>query len=154
MTLALTLALVQQTQAHVANPDDVKSSDAIIASLYSVISGPAGQKRDWNRFKSLFSPSGKMAAIAKNREGKQVLVAMSPDDYIARSGPFLEKNGFFEKEVRRKTMKVMDMVQVFSDYESRNLPEDKKPFQIGTNAIQVYSDGSRWYIHSVLWQAK
>jgi len=32
-----------------ANPRDVESIDAIIAATYDVISGPAGQKRDWNR---------------------------------------------------------------------------------------------------------
>ena len=31
---------------------DVASVDAIIASLYDVISGPAGQARDWNRHSS------------------------------------------------------------------------------------------------------
>lgn len=30
-----------------ANPADVESIDAIIAASYDVISGPAGQKRDW-----------------------------------------------------------------------------------------------------------
>ncbi|MEE8594523.1 MAG: hypothetical protein V3T25_01520, partial [Gemmatimonadota bacterium] len=37
-----------------ADSDDVESIDAIIAALYDVISGPAGQERDWNRFRSLF----------------------------------------------------------------------------------------------------
>ena len=35
---------------------DVASPDAIIAAAYDVISGPAGQKRDWNRMRSLFYP--------------------------------------------------------------------------------------------------
>ena len=42
-----------------ANPADVASPDAIIAALYDVISGPAGQPRDWNRFRSLFAPGAK-----------------------------------------------------------------------------------------------
>ncbi len=32
-----------------AQPSDVGSSDAILAALYDVISGPAGTQRDWNR---------------------------------------------------------------------------------------------------------
>ena len=42
-----------------ANPKDVGSLDAIVAAVYDVISGPAGD-RDWNRFRSLFVPEGLM----------------------------------------------------------------------------------------------
>ena len=37
-----------------ANPADVASIDAIMKAVYDVISGDAGQKRDWDRFRSLF----------------------------------------------------------------------------------------------------
>jgi hypothetical protein len=157
MVLAITLVVALQSsgaQALTANLDDVKSVDTIVASLYHVISGPAGQKRDWNRFRSLFSPKGTLAALVKDRDGRTKLVTMTPEDYINGSGPILERNGFFEREVRRKTQKTMDMVQIFSDYESGYSAQDKKPFQVGTNAIQAYTDGTRWYIHSVLWQGK
>ena len=36
-----------------AAPNDVKSIDAIVAAVYDVISGPAGE-RDWDRLRSLF----------------------------------------------------------------------------------------------------
>ncbi|HBB95831.1 MAG TPA: hypothetical protein DC054_10610, partial [Blastocatellia bacterium] len=44
-----------QTAAAVppANPADVATMDAIVASLYDVISGPPGA-RNWDRFRSLF----------------------------------------------------------------------------------------------------
>jgi hypothetical protein len=154
MILSVAFALLTQTTVPEPNPTDVKSPEALLASLYDVISGPAGQKRDWNRFKSLFSPKGTMAALAKNREGKMVLVTMTPDDYIARSGPYLETKGFFEKETRRKLVKSGNMVNIFSDYESRNTLTDKKPIQTGTNSLQMNFDGSRWFIHSVLWQGQ
>jgi hypothetical protein len=35
------------------NPGDVDTVDHLIASLYDVVSGTAGQ-RDWNRFRALF----------------------------------------------------------------------------------------------------
>jgi hypothetical protein len=35
-----------------ANPADVHSVNAILAALYDVISGPAGQPRDWTRMRS------------------------------------------------------------------------------------------------------
>ncbi len=158
MTIAsLLLGIVLQTPAvaapPVAKPEDVATQDAIIKSLYDVISGPAGQKRDWDRFRSLFAANGRLTAVVKNK-GEWVAVAMTPEDYISRSGPFLEKQGFFEREVKRKIDNVQGMSMAWSDYESRNKPDDEKPFQTGTNAIQMYTDGKRWFLLSVLWQAK
>lgn len=43
-----------------ADPTDVASADAIVAALYDVISGPAGQKRNWDRFRSLFAPGARL----------------------------------------------------------------------------------------------
>ncbi|HZH06175.1 MAG TPA: hypothetical protein VEY69_05825, partial [Lautropia sp.] len=43
-----------------ARPADVRSVESIVAALYDVISGDAGVKRDWNRFRSLFYPGARM----------------------------------------------------------------------------------------------
>jgi hypothetical protein len=154
ISFIIAAVLLQTPQAPIANPEDVKSEDAIVKALYSVISGPAGEKRNWDRFRSLFSPKGTMAAVVKNRAGKMVCVNMTPEDYVTRSGPFLEKNGFFERESKRKSMRSIDLVCLMSEYESRNKADDKKPFETGTNSFQLYFDGSRWYIQSILWQDK
>ena len=41
-----------------AIPGDVATMDSIVAAVYDVISGPAAQKRSWDRFRSLFIPGG------------------------------------------------------------------------------------------------
>ena len=43
-----------------ANPADVATLDAIMKAVYEVISGDAGQKRDWDRFRSLFHKDAKL----------------------------------------------------------------------------------------------
>src|SRR5690349_17676023 len=60
-----------------ANPKDVESIDAIMAALYGVISGPAGE-RDWNRFRSLFLPEARMGAVRKTPEGKFAAASFTP----------------------------------------------------------------------------
>jgi|CXWL01.1.fsa_nt_gi hypothetical protein len=159
MTIAsLLLGLVLQNSTvaapPAAKPEDVATQDSIIKSLYDVISGPAGQKRDWDRFRSLFAPNGRLTAVVKNSKAEWVAVGMTPDDYVNRSGKVIEERGFFEKEVKRKIDNVQGMSMAWSDYESRMKADDEKPFQTGTNAIQMYSDGKRWFLLSVLWQAK
>lgn len=137
-----------------AKPSDVSSIDDIIGSLYSVISGPAGQKRDWDRMKSLFMPDGRLTATSRRPNGTVGHGSMTVQGYIDRSGPYLEKEGFFEKEISRSTHRFGDIAQVFSTYASRHLPEDKEPFERGINSIQLYSDGKRWWIVSVLWEGE
>jgi hypothetical protein len=41
---------------------------------------------------------------------------------------------------------------VFSTYESRNKLADEKPFMRGINSIQLWNDGKRWWLISVLWE--
>src|SRR5258708_24109088 len=54
------------TQVPVPKPEDVKSADSILAAVYSVISGPAGD-RDWNRFRSWFLPFPSPTPSANDR---------------------------------------------------------------------------------------
>ena len=46
-----------------ADPEDVASVDAIVAAVYDVISGPAGEARDWDRFRSLFLPGARLIPV-------------------------------------------------------------------------------------------
>src|SRR5580658_7280184 len=45
------------------NPSDVDTVEHLVAALYDVISGPAGKPRDWDRFRSLFLPDGRLGVI-------------------------------------------------------------------------------------------
>lgn len=137
-----------------ANSKDVESVDAIIKSLYDVISGPAGQTRNWDRMRTLFIPEAKMMTTGKKPDGTMTKRVMSLEDYIGTSGPYLEKNGFFEVEISRKMEQFGSVVHLFSTYESRHKAEDQKPFVRGINSIQLWYDGKRWWIVSIFWQGE
>jgi hypothetical protein len=71
-----------------ANPADVASIDSIMKAVYDVISGDAGQKRDWDRFRSLFHKDAKLIPSGKNQQtGVQGARFLSPEDYIAAQRP-------------------------------------------------------------------
>jgi hypothetical protein len=133
---------------------DVQSVDGIVAALYDVISGAAGKPRDWDRMRSLFAPEGRLMAVGARPDGSVVLRAMSVEDYITRNSKAFATKGFFEKEAARTSETFGQIVHVFSTYESRNAPDDAKPFQRGINSIQLYHDGKRWWIVNVLWRAE
>ena len=131
-----------------ANPADVASLDAIMRSVYDVISGPAGQKRDWNRMRSLFTANARMMP-----HGPRGLRSGGVEDYIAASGPFLEKEGFIEREVARRTEQYGDIAHVFSTYEARNRA-DGPVIMRGINSFQLVRHAGRWWVVSIMWQAE
>ncbi len=137
-----------------AQSEDLSTIDKAVAAVYDVISGPAGQKRDWDRFRGLFASEGRMWAVVKSKAGAPRLIPITVEDYVTKSGPYLEKNGFFEKEVSRRMEQYGNIAQVFSTYESRTKPDDKKPFERGINSIQLYFDGKRWSVVSIYWQGE
>jgi hypothetical protein len=135
----------------VAAGDDVASIDAIVRSLYAAISGPAGQARDWNRVRSLFHRHHRMVPLVRGRTGMQA-VALSIEDYVQRSGPLLERDGFFEQEIARQVVQFGDLAHVWSTYEGRRRLDDAVPFLRGINSIQLVFEQGRWWVLQIAWQ--
>jgi hypothetical protein len=135
-----------------ANPVDVASSDAIIAAVYDVISGPAGQKRDWDRMRSLFYPGARLIRTAAKKEGGMDTASFSVQDYVDRASIYFDKNGFWEKEIARHTDQWGNILQAFSTYESRHDAKEAMPFARGINSFQLFYDGTRWWILTIYWQ--
>ena len=134
-----------------AAPADVESVDAILTAVYDAISGPAGQARDWDRFRSLFMPGSRlMPTFGPSAHGYGRAV-WSPDQYIAQAGASLERDGFFEREIHRLEERYGPVVHAFSTYESRRAAADPEPFARGVNSFQLFWDGSRWWVMSIAW---
>jgi hypothetical protein len=135
-----------------ARPADVRSVESIVAALYDVISGDAGVKRDWNRFRSLFYPGARMipTRVDAKTKGGVALIA-TPEIYIQNNQQFLEGEGFHERELHRHVDRFGSMAQVFSVYEARNKLSDEKPLVRGINSIQLLNDGKRWWVMTIAW---
>ena len=142
----------QSTVTPAAKPSDVTSIDAIMAAVYDVISGPAGQKRDWDRMRSLFVPGAHLIAVTKDKDGVFVARMADVEEYINRASAYFEKEGFFEKESARRTETYGQIAQAFSTYESRHSASDPTPFERGINSFQLMNDGKRWWIVNIYWE--
>ncbi len=145
---ALILFLV--TPARAQYDSDTESVDAILAALYDVISGPAGEERDWDRFRNLFSEKAHLIPIRVTPDTTHP-VFLSVEDYVQRVGPQLSQNGFFEKEIARTTDEFGHIVHVFSTYSAFQTAEDTEPFIRGINSIQLMHDGNRWFVVNIMW---
>ena len=127
--------------------------DATLHALYAVISGPAGQPRDWTLYRSLFLPDAhSILAVSKPGEMPRARV-LDVEGYIRRTDPYFQTNDFWEVETDRKTETFGNIAHVLSYYESRR-EEHGEPFTRGVNSIQLFYDGTRWWIASVMWNTQ
>ncbi len=146
---APSIAQVSQPVAAPAAPPsraaDESAIGAALDAVYGVISGPAGQARDWARMRTLFTPEARLTAIGANgpRGG-------TVDDYIIRSGPMLTKSGFTERELTRRVEVHGDLAHAWSSYEGTG--DGGKLKVRGVNSVQLVRQNGRWLVQSILWQ--
>jgi hypothetical protein len=154
LTLAAPAPSGAQGTAPLPRPSDVASPDSIVAAVYDVISGPAGEPRDWDRFRSLFLPEARLVSVGPNREGRIAYRAMTPDEYAEMAAPGFQQNGFFEEEIGRVQEEFGPVVHRFSAYQAKRAPTDPEPFARGINSFQLLWDGNRWWVLTIYWTSE
>lgn len=130
--------------------EDVSSIDGIIRALYEVISGPAGAPRDWDRDRKLFIAGARLVPTRPRPEGGAIADVFDVEGYIASRSPMFEKDSFFETEIARRTFVFGNIAHILSSYELSRSPGEK-PFMRGVNSIQLFHDGARWWVLSIVW---
>ena len=121
--------------------------------MFTVISGPAGQPRDWELLRSLYHPHARLM-VAPNAGGDAMpLRVMNVDEFVARLDAIFRKESFWERETHRETEIFGRVAQVFCQYESLRDPEGV-PFTSGKKSVQLFNDGSRWWVVSAIWNTE
>jgi hypothetical protein len=131
-----------------AKPSDVDSINHLMTAIYDVISGPPGP-RNWDRFRSLFVPEARLTSTVKN-PNRSAIRLLTVEDFVTQGGSYFDTHPFFESAIVNKVQRFGNIAQVFSSYESRNAKEEK-PFVRGINSMQMFYDGKRWWMLSILW---
>ena len=127
------------------NRADLAAIDRAIHAVYDVISGPAGQKRDFDKMRSLFALGATMKAI-----GRKGLRGGSVEDYIARNQEVLEKEGFNERELGRRVEIWGGLATAWSAYDGRTA--NGSFHERGINSFQLVKIDGKWLVASILWQ--
>ncbi len=138
--------------AEPGDPRDVETLDGILAAFYDVISGEAGEPRQWDRDRTLYLPGARQIATGVTGSKPYALV-MDHAEYVERSNDAMVRDGFFETEIHRSVERFGNLAHVFSTYESRRT-KDGPVFARGVNSIDLYFDGTRWWIASVAWDSE
>ena len=124
---------------------DLAEIDRTVLAVYDVISGPPGQKRDFDRMRSLFAPGATMKAI-----GPKGLRGGTVEDYISRNAAILEKEGFTEKELGHRVELWGNLATVWSSYDGRTASGSFH--ERGINSFQLVKVDGKWLVAAILWQ--
>jgi len=128
-----------------ARPGDISSIEGIMQAYYEVVSGPAGERADVERDRSLHHPEAWIAIAGVDADGRPTLRTMTLDGYHGDNAPRTE--GFWEWETSRTTQRSGNMVQVWSHYSSART-EGGEPYATGVNNLTLWFDGERWWVMS------
>lgn len=152
MVLACVPAGAQQTAA---NPADVASPEAMLTAMYDVISGPAGQERDWNRFRSLFLPGARLVWSQTTQAGGEQLHALTVEEFVQRVTPvYASGGGFWERDIGHRLERYGNMAQIFTAYETRRSAPDGPVTARGINSVQLMHHQGRWWVVNVAWDTE
>jgi hypothetical protein len=132
-------------------PDDVATIDGIMKAYYDVISGPAGQPRQWSRDRTLYIPDIRFVAMSEDKSSHPRARVVSHQEFVDASNDSAVKEGFYESEIHRVTERFGNIAHVFSTYESRT-KADGPVIARGINSIELFYDGKRWWIASAIWE--
>jgi hypothetical protein len=132
--------------------EDVASPEAIVGAYYEALSGPAGKKRDWNRFLSLFFPGARLLPAEGKGHSGTMPHTFTPSRYLFDTESNMLQEGYIPKEIARSSQGFGKILHVWSTYEVRHAAGEAKPFVRGINSFELFNDGRRWWIFDVLWQ--
>ncbi len=139
------LFLAAAVAAAQPNAADLAGIDAAIRGVYEVISGPPGQKRDFDRMRTLFAPGATLKAT-----GPKGVRGGSVEDYISRNQAILEKEGFTERELGRRVEVWGGLATGWSAYDGRTASGSFH--ERGINSFQLVKVDGKWLVASILWQ--
>ncbi len=126
-------------------------SGNISKTVYDLISGDAGQKRDWDKFRGLFRKDAVVNLVdSKLNETKTLTV----EDYIKNLESEVGNDGYWISEIDSMTRMSGNLTHVFSTFEVRKQKDDKISFLYGVISLQVVSDKSGSQIVSFSQQTK
>ncbi len=140
---------LSDTKTH---PADVSSIDSIIKAIYDSLTFTKGKEPNLDRLRSLFTSNAQFIRITE--EGAKI---MNLDGFISSFAERVKKGeliSFYEKEVSRKENTFGNIAHIFSHYVKGMNQDIPAAERSGVNSIQLFYEGKRWWICSILWEDK
>ena len=122
----------------------------MVQAWYDIVSGPAGEARNWSRDSTLYSPGVRFVIVGAGADSVEHATVTDHGTFARESTPGFEKNGFYEGEIHRETQRIGNVAYLLSTYEWRRTPDGPVGGR-GVNSISLFFDGTRWWITQAMW---
>ena len=126
------------------------SLDEIVQALYDCITFKEDSRPNLDLYRTMFIPTAQFIRISPDG-----VMNMDLEGFIDFFEERIESGvikSFYEGEVSRKTNTYKNIAQVYSAYRKAYNTDTPTEFTEGVNCMQLYFDGERWWITSVVWE--
>ncbi|MFC2114183.1 hypothetical protein ACFLRI_02425 [Bacteroidota bacterium] len=134
------------------NKQKFESLDQTTKELLEIISGNAGENRDWERFRELFLPNAVLTAVIYSNDSVTKR-SFTVDQYIQFFQTTFQEEDFVKIELHKQFDIFGNIAQVFQTYGTSTSHKANKS-QRGINSIQLIYLDKKWRIVSVLWDVE
>jgi hypothetical protein len=132
-----------------ARTGDVDSIDDLMRAFYEVVNIAPDGPRQWARDRTLYAPWIRFVAL----DDPQHPPAIWTHQQLVEATEPLIRAGFREREIHRRTTRYGSLAHVDSTYETV-IGTDHPTTSRGVNSLDLYFDGTRWWIANVIWQSE
>jgi len=129
--------------------NDVETLDAIMDAYYEVVTHDANEWPDRDRDFFIHHPDALISITGFNDRGEAVVSTMSIQEYHTR-GDSPPPEPFYEWELSREVQRYGNVYHVWSTY-ATSTRADKDVTRRGINSIQLFWDGTRFWVMSWLY---
>jgi hypothetical protein len=120
--------------------------------LYQLVSGPAELERPWDQIEALFLPGARIRMEFVEKDGSVRSVDWSVEQFAREATEHYRENGFWEREIARRTERFGNIAHIFSTYEARVGDPASAPVARGINSVQVLRHQGCWRIAGIIFQ--
>lgn len=144
------IALAMITSSAVAQQQEsaaVSTIDAIVNEVLETISGDSTVTRDVEKLRMLFTADATLRTLAMAPDGSRQLRTFNLEEFARIVRDYYSGTNFYEYELKKTVNEYNGIAQVFQGYEVKG----PRGTEQGINSYQLYFDGERWWITSILW---
>ena len=138
-----------------AEPSDVESPSAIVQALVESYSSEAGERPEWERYFSLFLPEARLIPTGRDSAGEPVHQVQTVRQVVEslETNQRIEQH-LVERLIHTEIERFGDIAHVLCTYEVFNSAGRSEPTSRGIGSLQLWYDGDRWWIASMMWHGE
>ena len=135
-----------------ADSSDVATPRAVVEALVESYSSEAGERPEWDRYRSLFLPDARLISTGRDSTGKPVRRVRTVQQ-VVESGDTEQRAEahLVERLLHTEIARFGDIAHVLCTYGVFDSPDDAEPAARGVGSLQVWYDGARWWIVTLAW---